>query len=879
MIITRTIGIDLGTTNSAVAMLEMDDQTLLLCKDSQGRSTMPSCVWLDSKSGDIIVGHRAYARKGTTPEPICSIKRSMGTQMTVDLGNEQYTPAEISAYLLKALKAQMETELSSRITNGLSYEVSNAIITVPAYFGLPAIEATREAGKLAELEVTELLHEPTAAAIYYSWKHNLDDGIYLVYDLGGGTFDVSILQRTSGEFLVLGISGDNFLGGDDFDRRLAEHIRTLLVADDYDLELDVTNNSEDKLRFNQLMTLAERVKKELSNKEEYILRDQGTIKDKSGIPVIIETAITRATFESLIEDLLDRTIESCKTALSRAEEKGDITLDNIDHILLTGGSTYVPAVLEKVKQAFCQNDRGDENALIACAEPIRDDPENAVALGAALRAAASGLGIGDDEKRLRAWFRGSSITKRDEANISGHIELLLKDLYIQDGHIRITDNQGEELGDVQLKSGLKFVFPKLSLQTETLNEFCFEIFDKTEQQIAVLQRSIVHASDLKEMVGSTLSTSVLPKPIILEGTDGDRLIRQTLLANGTSLPANAKFIFAVNDPSGHIRLPIYQENRIIKELQADVGIVTVGTPVEIEINCDEQVNIHVIFSIGDQNFGGKIAPPPPDAVPTDYEIQQITSRFNDALQTLDEEDANRLIALYESTYQDFVEAHRGADYPKVIQKAKDLDGLVREARLAEPLRPPLDALESNYAKCLELYPNAVEMKSELARSSLKADIENTIEKARKAYKQRDQEEYTDAVQMINTSLQFLVTLTKVRQTDNKDVDTAMRAFLLLDQCRQMIQFLLINRLITNKTDYITDLKNQMDEVDKLEEEVNADPVKVTNRCQVIITEMQRTYQEIMPEDKIGKELSGLLKVDSQRQSADVGATDNLFPKL
>src|SRR5262249_17333916 len=252
---------------------------------------------------------------------------------------------------------------------------NRAIITVPAYFGLPAIEATREAGQMAGLEVMELLHEPTAAAIYYSWKHNLGDGIYMVYDLGGGTFDVSILRRTAGEFLVLGISGDNFLGGDDFDRRLAEYLRQILVADDYDLDLDVALDLEDRLRFSQLMTLAEKAKKGLSEQNEFVLRDHGTLRDKSGAAVLIDTSITRATFESLIDDLLDRKIVCCQEALAKAQQKSEITLADVDHILLVGGSTYVPAVLGKVKRAFCRDETSQDSSRAGCATPIRDEPE------------------------------------------------------------------------------------------------------------------------------------------------------------------------------------------------------------------------------------------------------------------------------------------------------------------------------------------------------------------------------------------------------------------------------------------------------------------------------------------------------------------------
>lgn len=167
-----------------------------------------------------------------------------------------------------------------------------------------------------------------------------------------------------------------------------------------------------KDRFNQLMAIAERAKKELSYHDEFMVRDQGTIKDKSGAPIIIETSITRATFESLIGDLLDRTIQCCKEALERARQKSELTIEDVDDILLVGGSTYVPAAVEKVKRAFCRNGSDDSGPRARCDAPIRDEPETAVALGAALRAAASGLGISDEDNHVRLWFQGTGHATR-----------------------------------------------------------------------------------------------------------------------------------------------------------------------------------------------------------------------------------------------------------------------------------------------------------------------------------------------------------------------------------------------------------------------------------------------------------------------------------
>ena len=875
MILTRPIGIDLGTTNSAVAMLDPNERDLVLYKDAQGRPTTPSCIWLDPKSGEIVVGHRAYARKGTRPEPVSSIKRSMGTQLTAQLGTEQRSPAEISAHILGELKRQMEAELERRAVDGLRYDVSRAIVTVPAYFGLPAIEATREAGVLAGLEVAELLHEPTAAAIYYCWKHNLGDGVYLVYDLGGGTFDVSVLRRTAGEFLVLGISGDNFLGGDDFDRRLAEHLRQQLVADDYALDLDVENDPEDRLRFNQLMALAERAKKELSERDEIVVRDQGAIRDQTGAPVIVEAALSRATFEGLIDDLLERTLVLCQEALTRARQKGDVGLEDVGHILLVGGSTYVPAVAEKVRRALCR--AGDDAAgpRAACVAPIRDEPETAVALGAALRA-AGGLGVGDDTGRVRLWFRSAGATGRERATISGQIEPLQPDLALDGGLLRLSSASGDLLGEVELQPGLRFAFPTVPLEPDALNQFHFALWDSGGSLVANLGRSIVQATDHKELVGRTLSTAVLSKPIVLEGTDGDRLVRQVLLAEGTSLPARAQFTFAVADPGGRIRLPIYQENRIIKELRANVGAVKVGSPVGVDIAFDEQVKIQVEFSIGDQSFGGRIEPPPPDDVPTEHELEQTDASFRAALQPLETADARRLELAYQQARQDLDEARAGADYPKVIQRAADLVGLTREARQAAPLQPPLAVLEKNLASCLTLLPQSARIKPQVAAAAMQRDLEQIADKARQTYAQRDHQGYSDAVQVIETSLKFLSTVTRVKVADDKDVDDAVRAMMAVEQAREMAQFLLVNCLLNGQTGFFATVRGHLEELERLEKQTSADPVSVLNRCQVLMTEARRIFQQISPAEKTGADLDGLINVGAQRGYGQVGAADNLF---
>lgn len=882
MILTRPIGIDLGTTNSAVAMLDPNERDLVLGRDAQGRTTTPSCVWSDARD-EIVVGHLARARVGSTPPPVTSIKRAMGTRITVPLGATERTPTEVSGHILAHLRRQMEAELERRAPE-VTYDVARGIVTVPAYFDLPAIEATRNAAALAGLDVTELLHEPTAAAVYYGWKHDLGDGVYLVYDLGGGTFDVSVLRRTAGDFLVLGIAGDNFLGGDDFDRRLAEHLRQLLVADGYDLDLDVAGDAEDRIRFARLMALAEAAKKGLSEREEVVVRSAGDLRDRDGVPVVLETVVTRATLESLIDDLLDRTVASCRQALARAREKGDVGVEDVDHVLLVGGSTYVPAVVERVTRALCRDgggaggDTAGGEPRARCVRPIRDEPETAVALGAALRAASAGLGVGAAGSPVRLWFESGSTTRRERTTISGHVEPTgagdATDL--EGGRVSLTGPGDEPLGDADLGPGLRFAFPGVELTPGSVNEFAFTVWSPAGTLVATLGRSITHDAGAGRAVRASLSTAVLPKPIVLEGTDGDRLVRTVLLPEGSTLPTTASFTFSVADRGGHIRLPIYQASRIIKELRAEVGSQAVGTPVDVEISCDEQVHITVRVAVGDREFGGTIEPPPPDEVPSDADVEQVDARFHEALSRLPAHDpeAERLRSAYAEARRDVDEARGTGDHPKLIQRVAELDGLVRAARLAEPLDPPIDEVDGLVAACLDLLPEAIRRNPGLAESSLRADLASAQEQARSAYAARDRRPYADAVQIVAATHRYLSTVTRDEGHDLDQLDVTLQAPLRVEQMREATLGLLVVALMAGRTDLVPRVEDQMQEIESLARQAATRPGDVVDRCHVLGVETRRLLAELSPQDAGLRgdarrpELAGLVRLDAQGVDRD-----------
>ena len=259
----------------------------------------------------------------------------------VSTGPLTLSPIEVSEEVLKEMKAQMESYLHG-FPEYADYVVDRAVITIPAYFASNARENTTKAGELAGLKVEFTLQEPTAAALYYCFKNGIDNGIFMVYDLGGGTFDVSIVRLDEGDAFVLGIAGNNYLGGDNFDDALARYLLEELQDSDegYDLEdMDINHDDDDRRRFTRLKLSAEIIKKALSSQEEFFESTDGIFEDKSGAKVNLAATVSRDDFEDLIRPLIESTLEECHKALREAEDQHHITLDMIDGVLLVGGST------------------------------------------------------------------------------------------------------------------------------------------------------------------------------------------------------------------------------------------------------------------------------------------------------------------------------------------------------------------------------------------------------------------------------------------------------------------------------------------------------------------------------------------------------------
>ena len=346
----KIIGIDLGTTNSCVAVLEGGEAHVI--PNPEGNRTTPSVVAI--KNGERIVGDAAKRQAITNPNTASSVKRLMGTSKKVELDGKKYTPEEISAMILSYMKDYAEAYLGEK--------VDKAVITVPAYFNDAERQATKNAGKIAGLNVERIINEPTAAALAYGLDKQDNAHTVLVYDLGGGTFDVSILDLGDGVFEVKSTAGNNRLGGDDFDKRIMDYI-VKDIKKEHNIDL-----SDDKMAMQRIKDASEKAKKDLSGMTTTQISLPFLAQSDDGV-VNYETTLTRAKFEELIDDLLESTLDPVRKALKDAK----LTAKDIDKVLFVGGSTRIPKVQEIVKKELGK-------------EPSREvNPDEVVAMGAAIQ--------------------------------------------------------------------------------------------------------------------------------------------------------------------------------------------------------------------------------------------------------------------------------------------------------------------------------------------------------------------------------------------------------------------------------------------------------------------------------------------------------------
>jgi molecular chaperone DnaK len=731
--IRKTVGIDLGTTNSVIAMLDAAGSLLLTGGDGQGRMTFPSVVAWDDNEGELIAGRTAHALKGVHGRtvPLSSVKRFMGLDKPFTLGPETLQPPEVSAVILRMLRDAM-----SRTLNDGHYQLDSAIITMPAYFNHNQIEATRHAGELAGYEVAELLHEPTAAAMYYSWVENHGDATYLVYDLGGGTFDVSIIRKRFDDYEVLSVSGDPFLGGDDFDRLLASYLieSGAIKLDAGSPGQKVDSKTLDRLfdlshrdgaaNFARLVHVAETIKIELTDSPRVERYVPALVKfnDKE---YALEAVVEREMFNRLIRSKVDRTIDCCREALGRAKDKAGLRLQDVDYIILVGGSSRVPLVRETVRAAFGNAELPEH---VRNLEPLLHEPDLCVAYGAALRAATHGTRyrMGVEGRGVELQFTSAFNTREVKYTATGLVRnLTTEDLEAADApHTSHATPHTLEGGSVRIRSlstGLTdevFLDDRgtfahdLELQSEADNPLEFTVVDPLGEDLASIVVTVRHERESRQLARGVMPTQLITKPLQIEVLNRARQrVKQVVAPIGATLPGVFRCTCRTTDQAGRVVVPIFEENRVIKQMVLENldRSLPVGSAVDVNLAIDVKHNIEVKVIVrlgerGDRCETATIEGPPPPKRPTRADIDEVMKQIGELLPQFTGSYRTKLKARANQLHQDLLESLRYDDEPKAIQRMAELRELLQnlESSQGQMLDPPWPKFNQLVRRCLEL---------------------------------------------------------------------------------------------------------------------------------------------------------------------------------
>jgi len=829
-VVSKAVGIDLGTTNSAVAIMDPTDTDVVIHRDKVSKSrTTPSCVWRASADGELLVGRKARNRVGHTPEPILSVKRLMGQRDTVDLAGAPMSPEEVSAVILAEMKRQIEEDVAA-FDSPDAYTVDRAIVTVPAYFDQPQIDATRRAAEMAGLECLELLHEPTAAASYHCWRTGTRDGVFLVYDLGGGTFDVSVVRCSAGVYDVLGISGNNRLGGDDIDADFARHLMEMLKADGAALDLDPAGNEKDRLLFNQIKVLAEGVKINLSGDTEVVWRET-RLKDQNDDPILIEAGVERAELDAVVRPHVERTLSYCHEALAAATKKAGITLADVDEIILAGGSTHIPLVREMVKDELC--------AGAKCDEPVYQEVDTVVAMGAAIRAAVSGgLAVHDERESVRVSFRGTSASGRSTAHVGGTVEAIDGDVDLTNAYVRLTTPDGAD-EETDLGSGGAFSFTGIPLEPGVETMLDFEVFDSSGQLLATAGRSVTHSSEAANRLPGPSNTAVCPKPILLEVSQGGETGRRTLIAELQELPTSAEFVFSHPGDTELLLLPIYQKSRNIQVIRVNVDSSTPrGTPIHLDVHMDKFSLLTARGTIGDHSFEFEVEAPPDREMPTGQEVTELSGRFGEAAAYLPAGRRASIQIKFDVAREAFERKQADGDVKGAVHEFEQMEELAASIeRNATPLQPPKSDFDQIVEDCNQINEalrggDGGHDPQELGRS-----IEAQRVRGEKAFREGDQSAYSEAIQHLMGYRDHLID--KLRSGPAPDITPEQAAYATVQVALEEADTVRQLAVAEGRDDLrvqVDDIRRQLDE---LGQQAFDDPRRVLQRGQAARQELER----------------------------------------
>ena len=733
----KCVGIDLGTTNSVIAMMADDNKTIVCRTDRAGRKTFPSVIVYDRKTKGVKAGQIAFNRRGTVPEPIVSVKSHMGdANYRATTGPLTLSPVEVSAEVLKAMKQQMEDYLHTK-PEYADYVVDRAVITIPAYFASNAREATTKAGELAGLKVEFTLQEPTAAALYYCFKNGIDNGIFMVYDLGGGTFDVSIVRLDEGDAYVLGIAGNNYLGGDNFDDALARHLLDELIDSDegYDLEdMDINRDEEDKRRFTRLKLSAEVIKKALSTQEEYFESTDGIFEDKCGAKVNLAATVTAEEFEDLIRPMLESTLDECHKALREAEDQYGVTLDMIDGVLLVGGSTHIPLVAKIIEEHFTNPKLPSHTKR---PKPLIDEPDMAVGYGAAIAAASTGA-MSKHEVETSSGKTVSITAAFDPGVGYGGISMVEGHLSAEGGDLpddiyaEVSRAAGGRKKEFLVNEDGSFVFEDLDYEGDS---------DLYNCRFLSGGKVILEATFDAAATGGGSIPVVLSRNYYIETLDEltGAIKKVLLMKKGTPLPCSQDFRFTTNSTNPYfVRLRFFEERDFLKQLTLNFDKpVAPGTEIRLSLSFDRSS----IFSVRAESAGvvveSQVEPSPAPELPPQDETDRDVSNARERIGLIPEP-GKRVVA--EKQLSRLVNSLNNAIGAGDAYQAKEILGTIRGLGRGEGFQSKPAGLTPS-REDFEAKVNAVQQlnrESEKGSDEIAREIRQTATAGYRAYDNDDQ---------------------------------------------------------------------------------------------------------------------------------------------
>lgn len=641
MKIHKSFGLDLGTTNSTASVIK--NGKIIFAEEGRAKSkTIPSVLAVRRNNEEVVGSVAKNEWVIGNPNSKKSIKREMGKQVKYIIGKNEMSPEEISSRIIDYCKELLVQTVHE--DNNVIYD--KVVITVPAYFSLAQKDATRKAAELAGLEVQMLLEEPTSAAINFALQNDIENGIFFVFDLGGGTFDVSILEKTGNIPTVLAIAGNSYLGGDNFDYILARYFLDHLRSSGYNVD-DVEVDDQDS-KFRLLMFAAENVKKELSRSDSYSIYFPDVFKNNSGIELSIDD-FTREQFEMLIKEKVEiDIINECEKALTILKEKNNMSLEDVTHIIMVGGSTKIPYVQEVIKKKYCVTSKLKELTIF--------EPDLSVSAGAGFIANSNGYILEDEINDVIVSINAPYIID-ESVYISGN---LVKG---EISEIGIIDDKGEE------KAAIIDGTFMIVASSSRFNNTCKYTFYRDNENIAEISYGDNSAIDI------IAPTPIQNEDIAIEIIDVEKgkIEKFPILVSGTYLPSETIEFFKINEYSKEkVILPVWEGTRKIFNFVIDLPKnVKIGSKISVKTSVDLISNISLDVELEGKKLEGRYEYLEQENIDDDS-IDTLNDLFDERIDYVkDEKEKNELIEKRINIKRELDEAKNNNDenhYTNVSQK-------------------------------------------------------------------------------------------------------------------------------------------------------------------------------------------------------------------